>query len=58
MPLLNKPWTDEDLATVQAMRDAGKPLYIIANKVGRSKAAVRHAYRIIRERDTNAEMDA
>ena len=58
MPLLNKPWTDEEIETVRAMRDAGKPLYIIANKVQRSKAAVRHVYRIIRERDPNAQTDA
>ena len=38
MPLLNKPWTEEEIAMVAAMRDAGKPLYIIANKVRRSKA--------------------
>ena len=41
MPLLVKPWTEEEIATVVAMRDASKPLYIIANKVGRSKAASR-----------------
>jgi hypothetical protein len=58
MPLLIKPWTDEEIATVVAMRDAGKPLYIIANKVGRSKAAIRHAFRLIRERDADAKTDA
>ena len=58
MPLIRKLWTDQEIKTVRSMRDAGKPLYIIANKVGRSKAAVRHAYRIIRERDPNAKTDA
>ena len=58
MPLLIKPWTVEEIATVVAMRDAGKPLYIIANKVGRSKAATRHPFRLIRERGTDAETDA
>ena len=58
MPLLSKPWTGEEIATVVAMRDAGTPLYIIANKVGRSKAATRHAFRLIRERDTDAKTDA
>jgi predicted transcriptional regulator len=58
MPLIKRPWTDQEVALVFAMRDAGKPLYLIANKVGRTKRAVQHIFRSKRGMPSNVETDA
>ena len=33
-------WTDEEVETIRSMHAAGKPQYVIANKVGRSIRSV------------------
>jgi hypothetical protein len=58
MPLIKRPWTDQEIALAFAMRAAGKPLYLIANKVGRTKRAVQHILQSKRSTPPNVETDA
>jgi predicted transcriptional regulator len=53
-----KRWTDEEIATVRSMHAAGRPLYLIANKVGRTRRAVQHMITARKEVSPDAETDA
>ena len=51
-------WTDEEIETIRVMHAAGKPQYVIANRVGRSIRSVQKIISAQRVEAIDAEAGA
>ena len=58
MARIIRRWTDEEVETIRVMHAAGKPQYVIANKVGRSIRSVQKIISARRVEASNAKTDA